>query len=96
MNERQEALLQRAINVFGEEAQQKMTIEEMAELQKAICKLWRGLDNYKDLAEEIADVKIMLEQLEIMFDLQPCVHYWMERKLERLKARLDVMDMNRE
>lgn len=94
MNERQEALLQRAINVFGEEAQQKMAIEEMAELQKEICKLWRGFDNHKDLAEEIADVKIMLEQLEIMFDLQPCVHYFMERKLERLKARLDAMEVD--
>lgn len=42
MNKRQEALLQRAINVFGEEAQQKMAIEEMAELQKEICKNWKG------------------------------------------------------
>ena len=64
------SLLQRAIAKWGEDAQMKMVLEEMSELQKEICKLWRGKDNRDAIAEEVADVVIMLDQLELMLDIQ--------------------------
>ena len=57
-----------AIHTFGEEYQEEVAVEEMAELTKEICKNWRGKDNRAAIAEEIADVTIMLEQLRIIFE----------------------------
>ena len=61
------SLLQRAIAKYGKDAQMKMVLEEMSELQKEICKLWRGKDNRDAIAEEVADVEIMLNQLHVIF-----------------------------
>lgn len=56
------AIMLRAIIAWGEDSQMKMLLEEMSELQKEICKSWRGADNVDHIAEEIADVEIMLDQ----------------------------------
>jgi hypothetical protein len=60
----------------------------MAELQKEICKNIRGYDNRIEIAEEIADVKIILEQMELLFDIENSVRKFKEYKLIRLKERL--------
>ena len=60
--------------------------EESAELQEAICKYYAGKDSIIHIAEEIADLQIMLEQLAIIFDCKKCVKEWRKRKLERLEA----------
>ena len=52
-----------ALNKWGAEAQTLMVFEEMSELQKELCKHARGKDNREAIAEEIADVQIMLEQM---------------------------------
>ena len=49
-----------ALNKWGAEAQTLMVFEEMAELQKELCKHTRGRDNREAIAEEIADVQIIL------------------------------------
>lgn len=54
-----------AVHWWGKEAQTDMMIEEMAELTKAILNERRGRDH--NIAEEMADVKIMLAQMEIIF-----------------------------
>lgn len=46
------------LNIYGEEAQAKKVIEELAELQRAIVR-----EDVENIHEEIADVLIMLEQL---------------------------------
>lgn len=60
-----------AIEEFGEAAQVTMVFEEMAELQKELCKWLRGntdaAERYR-IAEEIADVEIMLAQMKLLFD----------------------------
>lgn len=75
---------------FGADAQSKQLIEEMAELSKEISKYyWRGQTNRKDaLAEEIADVQIMLWQLEYLLNVnaEPIVEKKLKRTLERIKA----------
>ena len=67
-----------------------MAIEEMAELTKACCKFWRKpvVANVEPLVEEIADVGIMVEQLEIVFDCEKAVSKVRRRKLRRLKKLL--------
>lgn len=57
-----------AIKTWGAEVQTLIVMEEMAELQKELCKHSRGADNRTAIAEEIADVQIMLEQMMILHD----------------------------
>ncbi len=62
-------------------------MEEASELIKAICKLRRNgvtEDTVNDLAEEMADMEIMLEQLKVMFYLFEGVEEWKNYKLKRL------------
>ena len=67
-----------------------MVLEEVAELQKEICKLWRGRDNIQAIAEEVADVGIMLDQLKLILDITEDVQQIREKKITRLKERLGV------
>lgn len=78
-----------ALDKWGKENQTRMMFEEMAELQKELCKEARGEDNADAIAEEIADVKIMLEQMTILHDCKDMVEMQMKRKLQRLKERLE-------
>lgn len=73
-----------AIKTFGKDSQCKIAIEEMAELTKEICKNFRGEENVNQIAEEIADVKIMLAQLEFLFCCSDKVNKWIDIKLRRL------------
>lgn len=57
------------IDHYGHESQKMMLLEEMAELQKEICKEFRGELNKDAITEEVADVLIMLEQVQIMYDI---------------------------
>ena len=83
------SLLQRAVSKWGKEAQMKMVLEEMSELQKEICKMWRGKDNRGAIAEEVADVEIMLDQLKLMLDIPYEVEQHRQNKLQRLRERLE-------
>ncbi len=61
-----------------------MAMEEMAELQKELCKHARGKENRKEIAEEIADVRIMLDQMAILHDCEELAGKFKEQKIERL------------
>ncbi len=86
--DRQEEILRAAIDTYGPEAQMKMLLEEMSELQKEICKHWRGEDNVLHIAEEVADVEIMIEQIKMIFNIKPDVEAERNFKVRRLKIRL--------
>lgn len=78
-----------AIEKYGHTAQTMVAIEEMSELTKELCKLInRGGNNMDRVAEEIADVTIMLEQLRIIFDVNAAVCDYMDAKIERLHMRI--------
>lgn len=77
-----------ALEVFGAEAQMVMAIEEMSELTKELCKHRRGRDNVEAIAEEIADVEIMLCQMKMLFDCAGHVETFHRYKLERLAERI--------
>ncbi|WP_141722836.1 hypothetical protein [Cellulosilyticum sp. I15G10I2] len=60
-------VLQAAIDKWGKDMQLTVATEELAELIKEICKYVRGIGNKEHLAEEVADVEIVLSQLEIIY-----------------------------
>lgn len=79
-----------AIEKWGPEAQTIMAFEEMAELQKELCKNARGKDNRGSIAEEIADVQIMLEQMITLHDCRAMVRHHKAAKIKRLQERLGL------
>lgn len=82
-------VLQRALDTYGSTLQIAMVFEEMSELQKELCKYLRGRGSFEHIAEEIADVEIMLEQMKMLFCCTDDVRNERRRKVERLKDRLD-------
>ena len=85
---RENEILLSALTKWGAGMQTVMVFEEMAELQKELCKSLRGKDNRGYIAEEIADVRIMLDQMEILHDCAEDVDTWRKVKLGRLEKRL--------
>lgn len=83
-----EPILQVYIDKYGEEAQTRMAIEEMSELTKEICKHFRGNDNLDRIAEEMADVEIMLDQLKMMFGLEEKTKAYRKYKIKRMVENL--------
>ena len=79
-----------AVSTWGKDAQAKMLLEEMAELQKEICKAWRGKDNEVEIAEEVADVEVMLAQIKMIFGIDASVGVYRDAKIERLRQRLII------
>ena len=77
-----------AINIYGEDAQIWMTIEEMSELGNALAKYRRGRVTKEDVCEEIADVEIMCFQMAAMFGAESVTEI-LQTKMERLKRRLE-------
>lgn len=86
MNEKEVYLA--ALSYFGIESQTTMVFEEMAELQKELCKALRGTPSLKNIAEEIADVEIMLEQMKEYYSLHDFVRDSKEYKIKRLEKIL--------
>lgn len=80
----------RALEKWGKEAQLIMVIEEMSELTKEICKTFRGKTDAVAIADETADVKIMLEQACEIFGINDLVCEHMDMKIQRLAERLEM------
>lgn len=83
----------RCIDIWGEDAQIKMCIEEMSELTKELCKNWRkGKANTPEqidhIQEEIADVQNMVDQMQMIFGEEKVDEY-RHKKKERTEKRLD-------
>lgn len=89
-----EDILREAVLHYGGPMQEIKAIEELGELIQAIAKRWtcggaeESDEAMSNLAEEMADVEIMLEQLKIVYGNQNKVAIWREIKLGRLSARM--------
>jgi len=81
-------VLEKALETWGEEAQIVMAIEESAELQTALSRLYRGRVDDEDVVEEIADLQIMLDQLTLIFG-EDRVEEAQVEKLHHLEERLE-------
>ena len=75
-----------AIRANGETYQENIAIEECSELIQALCHKHRGRPN--NVAEEIADVEICLEQLKIINNCSDEVKRIHRQKVERLYAQV--------
>lgn len=79
-------------DTLGYEEQSMQLIEEMAELTQGINKYRRydkGIKQYENLVEEIADVEIMLEQIKhLLFVSDITLDFIVNEKIERTKQRL--------
>ena len=81
-----------ALRCYGGQAQITMVFEEMAELQNVLCKFLRGRvdgDTLANIAEEIADVGIMLDQMAVEFEVEDAVAEQRAAKVRRLRTRLE-------
>lgn len=84
-----------ALSRYGGQAQITMVFEEMAELQNVLRKFLRGRidgDTLANIAEEIADVGIMLDQMTIEFEVEDAVAEQRAYKVRRLRSRLECVE----
>ncbi len=88
MTDQERRVFERALEHYGPELQTTVLVEEMAELQKELCKYRRGRANYDHIAEEIADVSIMLDQMKLLFQCGGAVQAWRLEKVRRLAERI--------
>ena len=77
-----------AQEAFGTDTQLVVALEELSEIQKEVCKALRGFVHPAQLAEEVADATIMLEQLRYIFSIGPAVDKMVDQKIVRLVQRI--------
>jgi len=86
-----------AFNLWGIKMQLLMVMEECAELQHACSKKIRNINApISKIAEEIADVEIMLEQIKCIWTLKYDVSEIKKVKLDRLKVLIEKESINPE
>lgn len=68
-NTNQINIMLEALEHYGSNPQVDMAIEEMSKLTKELLKNRRGEENRSMIADEMADVYIMLEQLKFIFGI---------------------------
>lgn len=88
-------------NTYGVDSRFNEAIEESSELIQAICKyrskyklftaLGHDVPELKAIINEIADVKIVIAQLEYLFNIENVVDSEIERKIE-----LQIQEINDE
>ena len=89
-NKEIDPIVKEAIKAYGKEKQLHQTTEECGELIVAISHYLRNRPNSdEDVAEEIADVKLMVRQVELMLGIESDVESYMNVKLRRLKFKLE-------
>lgn len=91
--EERDQVFRRCICTYGTNPQIDMAIEEMSELTKALLK-WRragGLElteARRGIVDELADVRIMARQMEILFQCEDEVEKRIDFKVRRQEERL--------
>lgn len=88
-----EAIYRRSVVHFGAEAQTRKAAEECVELSLELLHALDGRANMDKIAEEMADVEIMLEQLRLIYGDDE-VEEWKLKKLNGLALRIDERTAN--
>ena len=83
MSKTKDAIYREAIAHYSPMAQKNKAIEELSELIRALSR-----DDLDNVAEEMADVRIMLGQLEMIYGNRDRVREIEWMKLTRLKERI--------
>lgn len=95
MTQEQLRNLNAIVEKYGTDKQEDMAIEECSELIKAILKFRRSNTKNEDLREavidEIADVSIMVAQLQIIFncvaEVEDRIDFKINRQMERIREQ---------
>lgn len=105
MPKQYEEALYAAINTYGRDAQTDMCIEECSELIKALLKFRRlpikerlaakGMKVLENIQEEIADVQIMLWQIDLMYGYGYAEDQ-IDKKINRLRERVEAVGKPKE
>lgn len=74
---------------YGAQSQIDKAIQECAELILALSKWGENRAEKAEVVDEIADVKIMMRQLELIFGVEDDVSKRVEYKVRRLRRRLE-------
>lgn len=86
-------LCRAAVDKFGIQAQTRKAVEELTELSLALQHSEKGKTSYENICEEIVDCRIMLDQLEIMYDRNGFIEKWSvikKKNLEKLVSSKQV------
>lgn len=86
-------ILEKAIAKYGAQMQSLMLVEEVGELIQAVIKMQRNPMHatLENLAEEIADVEICIEQQKMIYkdaNLRQMVDAYKKQKIQRLDERM--------
>lgn len=87
-----EQILKRALEKWGIDAQVKMVREECLELAIEISKFYDrdgSQERHDKILDEMADVIIMLRQMEINSEWKDKIQARIDFKMKRLEGRLD-------
>lgn len=85
----QDTVYDNAIATWGKTPQLLVLLEEFSELQKEILKnINRDKDNLTEIIDETADVLIMMEQLQRLYNIKEPVQQRIVEKLKRVEQRL--------
>jgi len=87
-------VLQKAIEVWGEDSQIDVAIGELAELIDVIIKERRNQKNIIDVVHEIADVQICLDQLKLIYGMEAYDDVY-KHAVTRLEMKLSNPDKHR-
>lgn len=89
--EGQKNILDRAIRYYGRQHQMTKALEELAELSVEVAKHKSGEDNMEALASEMADVYIMLAQIQTIAEITDnTLSDYIAFKMGRLLGRMDA------
>lgn len=81
--------LKDAVRIWGIDTQMDMLREELVELLYEIRKTRRGRLDLDGMAEEMADVYIMMTQIIEAYDLHDDIADNINKKMKRLKQRIE-------
>lgn len=95
-------LYEKALLLKGEISQLDITIEECSELVQAIIKYKRNEGLYErevlkeKIAEELCDVKVMIEQMLVTLDVEEEFNKMYDKKINRLRKRLELTEQGKQ
>ena len=78
----------RIAEFLGIKTQTNQLIEEMSELTQALCKRNRGIKS--NIVEELADVRLVLNQMIHLMDCEEEVQAIEKSKIDRTKREYDI------
>ena len=91
MKEDIKSLAFEAVRKWGNEPQLSRATEELAELIVAINDFRRGIADVREVAEEVADCYLILEQIKLIVGISEATMQEVQQaKLKKLKRGLDA------